>query len=88
MDAKYLMNTISPESTKAQQTTSEQTVTITADGCEPANCATLEKHSVQRIGAMKGKLFIPDGFDHPLPGDMLSTFEGMQYIAGRYLASD
>lgn len=31
-----------------------------------------------RIGAMKGKLVIPDDFDVPLPDDMINSFEGPQ----------
>ncbi|MHC8351860.1 hypothetical protein ACYZT7_21765 [Pseudomonas sp. RT4P38] len=29
-----------------------------------------------RIGAMKGKLVLPEDVDAPLPDDMLSAFEG------------
>ncbi|HJR30524.1 MAG TPA: type II toxin-antitoxin system prevent-host-death family antitoxin [Pseudomonas sp.] len=32
----------------------------------------------QRIGAMKGKLVLPEDFDAPLPDDMLDAFEGTQ----------
>ncbi|MCO8309228.1 hypothetical protein [Pseudomonas mandelii] len=38
----------------------------------------VEKPFDPRIGAMKGKLVIPDDFDVPLPDDMIDSFEGPQ----------
>ena len=35
----------------------------------------------QRIGAMKGKLIIPDDFDAPLSDDVLATFERKRHMA-------
>ncbi len=44
--------------------------------------ATMDTVSLgQRIGAMKGKLFIPDDFDAPLPDDVLATFERKNHMA-------
>ncbi|KAB0501076.1 DUF2281 domain-containing protein [Pseudomonas lini] len=36
---------------------------------------TLKKTRVQRIGAMKGKLTLPDDLDAPLSDGLLDTFE-------------
>ncbi len=36
------------------------------------------KTGTPRIGAMKGKLVLPDDFDSPLPDAMLDTFEETQ----------
>ncbi len=34
------------------------------------------KSKGRRMGAMKGKLVIPEDFDAALPDDLLATFEG------------
>ncbi|WP_435037292.1 type II toxin-antitoxin system prevent-host-death family antitoxin [Pseudomonas neuropathica] len=36
------------------------------------------KTGTPRIGAMKGKLVLPEDFDSPLPDAMLDTFEEIQ----------
>ena len=37
----------------------------------------------QRIGAMKGKLVLPEDFDASLPDDMLDAFEGTENEVSR-----
>ena len=31
---------------------------------------------IRKLGALKGKLRVPDGFDAPLPAKVLASFEG------------
>jgi prevent-host-death family protein len=55
-----------------------QVITIAKHGRPMARLVPVGKPSAQRIGAMKGKLVLPDDFDSPLPDDMLDAFEGTQ----------
>lgn len=55
-----------------------QVITIAKHGRAMARLVPVGKPSAQRIGAMKGKLVLPDDFDSPLPDDMLDAFEGTQ----------
>lgn len=51
-------------------------ITITRHGRAVAQLVPIATSKVQRIGAMKGKLVIPDDFDAPLPDDLLDAFQG------------
>ena len=51
-------------------------ITIAKHGRAMAQLVPVGKSKVRRIGAMKGKLIIPDDFDAPLPDDLLAVFEG------------
>ena len=51
-----------------------QVITITKHGRALARLVPVGKSSERRIGAMKGKLVLPDDFDAPLPEDMLDAF--------------
>ncbi|MGE8101827.1 hypothetical protein [Pseudomonas fluorescens] len=42
----------------------------------PPSKTTTGKSSGRRIGAMKGKLTLPDGFYAPLPDEIQDAFEG------------
>lgn len=42
----------------------------------PTSKTTAGKSSGRRIGAMKGKLTLPDGFYAPLPEEIQDAFEG------------
>lgn len=55
-----------------------QIITIAKHGRALARLVPIDKHCGQRIGAMKGKLVLPEDFDAPLPDDMLDAFEGTQ----------
>nr|WP_256214616.1 type II toxin-antitoxin system Phd/YefM family antitoxin [Pseudomonas sp. H1h] len=55
-----------------------QIITIAKHGRAMARLVPVGKTSAQRIGAMKGKLILPDDFDSPMPDDMLDAFEGTQ----------
>ncbi|MFJ7311389.1 type II toxin-antitoxin system Phd/YefM family antitoxin [Pseudomonas sp. NPDC098747] len=55
-----------------------QVITIAKHGRALARLVPMGKTSGQRIGAMKGKLLLPEDFDAPLPDDMLDAFEGTQ----------
>jgi prevent-host-death family protein len=55
-----------------------QVITITKHGRALAHLIAVGKPCGQRIGAMKGKLVLPEEFDVPLPDDMLDAFEGTQ----------
>lgn len=55
-----------------------QVITITKHGRALARLVPVGKPCGQRIGAMKGKLVLPEEFDAPLPDDMLDAFEGTQ----------
>jgi prevent-host-death family protein len=48
-----------------------QVITIAKHGRAMARLVPAGKTSAQRIGAMKGKLVLPEDFDSPLPDDML-----------------
>ena len=51
-------------------------ITIAKHGRAMAQLVPVGKSNGRRIGAMKGKLVIPDDFDAPLPNDLLDTFDG------------
>ena len=51
-------------------------ITIAKHGRAMAQLVPVGKSKGRRIGAMKGKLVIPDDFDAPLPDDLLDAFEG------------
>ena len=53
-------------------------ITIAKHGRAMAQLVPVGKSKGRRIGAMKGKLVIPDGFDAPLPDDLLEAFQGTQ----------
>ncbi|UVM36818.1 type II toxin-antitoxin system prevent-host-death family antitoxin [Pseudomonas sp. B21-017] len=55
-----------------------QIITIAKHGRALARLVPVGKPRGQRIGAMKGKLVLPDDFDTSLPDDMLDAFEGAQ----------
>ncbi|TFB35131.1 type II toxin-antitoxin system Phd/YefM family antitoxin [Pseudomonas sp. F01002] len=55
-----------------------QVITITKHGRALARLVPVGKPCGQRLGAMKGKLVLPEEFDAPLPDDMLDAFEGAQ----------
>lgn len=52
-----------------------KTITIAKHGRAMAQLVPPGKSNGRRIGAMKGKLTIPDDFDAPLPDDLLDAFE-------------
>lgn len=51
-------------------------ITIAKHGRAMAQLVPVGKSKGRRIGAMKGKLVIPEDFDAPLPDDLLAAFEG------------
>ncbi|KMT52234.1 antitoxin [Pseudomonas fildesensis] len=51
-------------------------ITIAKHGRAMAQLVPVGKSQGRRIGAMKGKLVIPDDFDSPLPDDVVGAFEG------------
>lgn len=53
-----------------------QTITISKHGRALVRLVPVGKTYGQRIGAMKGKLILPQDFDAPLPDEMLDAFEG------------
>jgi prevent-host-death family protein len=53
-----------------------QIITIAKHGRALARLVPVGKACGKRIGAMKGKLVLPDDFDAPLPDEMLDAFEG------------
>ena len=55
-----------------------QIITIAKHGRALARLVPVGKTCGQRIGAMKGKLILPEDFDAPLADDMLDAFEGTQ----------
>ena len=55
-----------------------QIITIAKHGRAMARLVPVGKPCGQRIGAMKGKLVLPEDFDASLPDDMLDAFEGTQ----------
>lgn len=52
-----------------------QVITIAKHGRALARLVPVGKPTGKRIGAMKGKLVVPDDFDAPLPDDILEAFE-------------
>ncbi|MHC8344900.1 type II toxin-antitoxin system Phd/YefM family antitoxin [Pseudomonas sp. RT6P73] len=55
-----------------------QIITIAKHGRALARLVPVGKSSARRIGAMKGKLILPEDFDAPLSVEMLDAFEGTQ----------
>ncbi|WP_256661300.1 type II toxin-antitoxin system Phd/YefM family antitoxin [Pseudomonas sp. DTU12.3] len=55
-----------------------QVITIAKHGRAMARLVPIGRTTAKRIGAMKGKLVLPQDFDSPLPDDMLDAFEGTQ----------
>ncbi|MHC8327748.1 type II toxin-antitoxin system Phd/YefM family antitoxin [Pseudomonas sp. LB1P83] len=55
-----------------------QIITIAKHGRALARLVPVGKSSARRIGAMKGKLILPEDFDAPLSDEMLDAFEGTQ----------
>lgn len=53
-----------------------QIITIAKHGRALARLVPVGKACGKRIGAMKGKLVLPDDFDASLPDEMLDAFEG------------
>ncbi|WWF61293.1 type II toxin-antitoxin system prevent-host-death family antitoxin [Pseudomonas trivialis] len=51
-------------------------ITIAKHGRVMAQLVPITKPKGKRVGAMKGKLVIPDDFDAPLPDDLLDSFQG------------
>ncbi|WP_460137571.1 type II toxin-antitoxin system Phd/YefM family antitoxin [Pseudomonas sp. S1_E04] len=51
-------------------------ITIAKHGRAMAQLVPVGKSTGRRIGAMKGKLVIPQDFDAPLSDDVLDAFEG------------
>jgi len=51
-------------------------ITIAKHGRALASLVPVGKTGGRRIGAMKGKLVLPQDFDAPLPDEMLDAFEG------------
>ena len=52
-------------------------ITIAKHGRAMAQLVPVGKAKGRRIGAMKGKLVIPESFDAPLPDDVLEAFQGV-----------
>ncbi|WP_438868592.1 type II toxin-antitoxin system Phd/YefM family antitoxin [Pseudomonas sp. L1(2025)] len=50
-------------------------ITIAKHGRAMAQLVPVGQSKGRRIGAMKGKLIIPEDFDAPLPDDLLDAFE-------------
>ncbi|WP_223490199.1 type II toxin-antitoxin system Phd/YefM family antitoxin [Pseudomonas sp. A-RE-19] len=55
-----------------------QIITIAKHGRALARLVPAGKPCGQRIGAMKGKLVLPEDYDASLPDDLLNAFEGTQ----------
>ncbi|NMX40929.1 type II toxin-antitoxin system Phd/YefM family antitoxin [Pseudomonas veronii] len=51
-------------------------ITITKHGRAMAQLVPVGKSKGRRIGAMQGKLVIPDDFDAPLSDDLIAAFQG------------
>lgn len=51
-------------------------ITIAKHGRAMAQLVPLGKSRGRRIGALKGKLVLPEDFDAPLPDALLDAFEG------------
>jgi hypothetical protein len=48
----------------------------TAGGREPASAVGAEVPPKRTLGALRGRLHVPDDFDDPLPDDLIRAFEG------------
>lgn len=59
----------------AHQASTGQVITIIRNGVAFVQLLAVRKAPQRRIGAMKGKLIIPDDFDTPLPDSLLREFE-------------
>lgn len=59
------------------QAAAGQDVIVSRHGKPVARITRLEppKRKI-RFGVLKGKLIVPDGFDDPLPADVIRAFEG------------
>lgn len=53
-----------------------QEIIIAKHGRPVAKLVAISHVSAPRIGALKGKLDVPEDFDAPLPDDVLAAFEG------------
>jgi len=53
-----------------------QVITIAKHGRALARLVPIGKPAGKRIGAMKGRLVVPDDFDAPLPDEVMDAFEG------------
>ncbi|NMY08068.1 type II toxin-antitoxin system Phd/YefM family antitoxin [Pseudomonas veronii] len=51
-------------------------ITIAKHGRAMAQLVPVGKSKGRRIGAMQGKLVIPDDFDAPLSDDLIEAFQG------------
>ncbi|PMU87528.1 type II toxin-antitoxin system prevent-host-death family antitoxin [Pseudomonas sp. GW704-F3] len=51
-------------------------ITIAKHGRAMAQLVPIGKSKGRRIGAMQGKLVIPDDFDAPLSDDLIAAFQG------------
>lgn len=51
-------------------------ITIAKHGRAMAQLVPIGKSKGRRIGAMQGKLVIPDDFDAPLSDDLIEAFQG------------
>ncbi|AQY67000.1 type II toxin-antitoxin system Phd/YefM family antitoxin [Pseudomonas veronii] len=51
-------------------------ITIAKHGRAMAQLVPVGKSKGRRIGAMQGKLVIPDDFDAPLSDDLIAAFQG------------
>ncbi len=51
-------------------------ITIAKHGRAMAQLVPASKPKGRRIGAMKGKLVVPDDFDASLPDDLVNAFQG------------
>ncbi|NVZ51343.1 type II toxin-antitoxin system prevent-host-death family antitoxin [Pseudomonas sp. B6002] len=58
------------------QAAAGETIIITRQGRAIARLIAAEQSATQRIGAMKGKLVLPDKFDERLPSELLDEFYG------------
>jgi prevent-host-death family protein len=51
-------------------------VVITRRGEEVATLVAVHRPPKRELGTERGRLFVPDDFDDPLPDDLLDAFEG------------
>ena len=51
-------------------------IIIARAGKPVARLAPLERRAPRRLGLLKGRIWISEDFDAPLPGDLLDLFEG------------
>jgi len=52
-----------------------QVITIAKHGRALARLVPIGKPAGKRIGAMKGRLVVPDDFDAPLPDEVMDAFK-------------